>query len=96
MAPHGYPTGRRGARGLISLPAGIARMNVVWFVITNFVGTVVWCAVLATAGNMLGVHYATVDQLLGPSGWVIIAAIAVLLLATPFVMRHRRKGRNTT
>jgi membrane protein DedA with SNARE-associated domain len=85
-----------GARGLISLPAGIARMNVVWFMITNFIGTVVWCAVLATAGNMLGVHYAKVNQLLGPIGWVIIAAIVVLLLAAPFVMRHRRKGRTTT
>jgi membrane protein DedA with SNARE-associated domain len=84
-----------GARGLVSLPAGIARMNVLWFLIMNFIGTVVWCAVLATAGNMLGVHYAKVDQLLGPIGWAIIAAIAVLLLAAPCVMRHRRKRRAT-
>jgi membrane protein DedA with SNARE-associated domain len=78
-----------GARGLISLPAGVARMNVPWFMITNFIGTVVWCTVLATAGNILGVHYAKVKQLLGPIGWVIIAAIIVLLLAAPTMMRHR-------
>ena len=78
-----------GARGLISLPAGVARMNVPWFTVTNFIGTIVWCSVLAIAGHTLGVHYAQVNDLLGPIGWAILAVIAVCLVAIPMVMRHR-------
>ncbi len=80
-----------GARGLISLPAGVARMNVVWYAVTNFIGTVIWCSVLAIAGHLLGVHYAQVNKLLGPIGWAIIVAIILLGIATPLVIRRRRR-----
>jgi membrane protein DedA with SNARE-associated domain len=82
-----------GARGLISLPAGIARMNISWFAVTNFAGTIVWCSVLAVAGHMLGVHFARVNEMLGPIGWVILATIAAILIAIPLVKRHRRHQR---
>src|SRR4051812_47166591 len=35
-----------GVRGLISLPAGYAKMNVFAFMLYNLIGTAVWCAVL--------------------------------------------------
>lgn len=82
-----------GARGLISLPAGVARMNVFWFALTNFAGTILWCTVLAVAGHLLGVHYARVNGALGPIGWVVLAAIAATLIAIPLVKRYRRHGR---
>ncbi|MGI9089696.1 MAG: DedA family protein, partial [Gemmatimonadaceae bacterium] len=66
-----------GVRGLIALPAGIARMNVVWFALANLLGTAVWCSVLAIAGNVLGAHFTAVNHVLGPIGWMVIAALVV-------------------
>ena len=79
-----------GVRGLISLPAGYAKMNVFLFLLCNFIGTIVWCAVLAYVGQELGVHFKAVHKYLGPAGWVILAG---LLIWGGIVLRKRRKRR---
>ena len=61
-----------GVRGLISLPAGFAKMQVVLFEVTNFLGTLIWCAVLAWAGHLLGANYERVHDVLGPTTWALI------------------------
>ncbi len=66
-----------GVRGLIALPAGIARMNVVWFALANLLGTAVWCSVLAIAGNVLGAHFTAVNHVLSPIGWLVLAGLVV-------------------
>jgi membrane protein DedA with SNARE-associated domain len=78
-----------GVRGLISLPAGYAKMNVLAFLLYNFIGTVVWCAVLAYIGQQLGVHYQVVHEYLGPAGWVVLAG----LLAWGGIVLWRRRER---
>jgi membrane protein DedA with SNARE-associated domain len=80
-----------GVRGLISLPAGVARMNVGLFLLANFVGTLVWCAILAVAGRMLGVHFPKIHNFVGPAGWTILALLLVALVA--FVLKRRRQRR---
>jgi membrane protein DedA with SNARE-associated domain len=77
-----------GVRGLISLPAGFARMNVGWFLLANFAGTVVWCAVLAVAGRVLGANFARIHKLLGPVGWAVLALLLVGVVV--WARRHRR------
>jgi membrane protein DedA with SNARE-associated domain len=49
-------TGRMvpGVREIISIPAGIGRMNFVKFVAYTFAGSLVWCIVLTLAGYYLG------------------------------------------
>jgi membrane protein DedA with SNARE-associated domain len=79
-----------GVRGLISLPAGYAKMNVLAFLLYNFIGTVVWCAVLAYIGQQLGVHFKVVHKYLGPAGWVVLAG---LLIWGGIVLWNRRKGK---
>jgi membrane protein DedA with SNARE-associated domain len=79
-----------GVRGLISLPAGYAKMNVFLFLLCNFIGTVVWCAVLAYIGQQLGVHFKVVHKYLGPAGWVVLAG---LLIWGGIVLWKRRKGK---
>ena len=64
-----------GIRGLISLPAGFAKMNVAAFAAANFVGTLLWCAVLAAAGHVLGVNYKRIDHVVGPLSWIILATL---------------------
>jgi membrane protein DedA with SNARE-associated domain len=79
-----------GVRGLISIPAGYAKMNVFAFLLYNFIGTIVWCAVLAFIGKELGAHYQEVHKYLGPAGWAILAG---LIIWGGIVLRKRRKGK---
>jgi membrane protein DedA with SNARE-associated domain len=80
-----------GVRGLISLPAGYAKMNVFAFLLYNFIGTVVWCGVLAFAGQQLGAHFKEVHEYLGPAGYVALAALLVWGGITIW-KRRRNKG----
>jgi membrane protein DedA with SNARE-associated domain len=66
-----------GIRGLISLPAGFAKMNLLLFTLANFAGTVIWCAVLAYLGFALGVHYQRVHAYVGPAVWIALGGLAV-------------------
>lgn len=79
-----------GVRGLIAIPAGFARMNVLWFAVTNFIGTAVWCTALAVAGNLLGAHFTAVDHIMGPIGWGVLAALVVAGVAWVWRRRHAR------
>lgn len=49
-------------RQLISIPAGLARMNIIKFIVFTGLGALVWNAVLATLGWWLGTLY-TLDEL---------------------------------
>ena len=64
-----------GVRGLISIPAGVARMNVGLFLLANLIGTLVWCTVLAVAGRLLGRNFTKIHEFLGPTGWVILGVL---------------------
>lgn len=77
-----------GIRGLIAIPAGFARMNVVVFAAANFAGTLVWCAVLAWLGHLLGANYAKVDKYVAPVSWALLAAL--LVWAAIWVVRRRK------
>ena len=79
-----------GVRGLISLPAGVARMNIGLFLLANLIGTLVWCAVLAVAGRILGVNFTRIHQFLGPVGWTILAILIAGLGVWAFARKRRR------
>lgn len=80
-----------GVRGLISLPAGYAHMNVARFIFWNFVGTAVWCTVLAVAGFYLGRHFDAIHKYLGPVSWVVLGALVIAAVA--WIIRRRQRAR---
>jgi membrane protein DedA with SNARE-associated domain len=84
-----------GVRGVISIPAGVARMNVGLFLLANFIGTVVWCTALAVAGRVLGASFPKIQQFLGPAGWAILGLL-VLALAFWLIRRRRTRYQNRT
>lgn len=43
-----------GVRTLVSIPAGLARMNFLKFSVATFIGAYVWCTLLIGAGYFLG------------------------------------------
>jgi len=79
-------------RTFISLPAGIARMNVWRFTILTFIGAYPWSIALAWAGYALGENWERVGDYLRPVS--IPIAIVVLALGVYFVYRRIREIRN--
>ena len=77
-------------RTFISLPAGIARMNFPMFVLFTFVGSLIWCFILALAGQQLGTHWKDVGGTLHKYDYVVAAVL--LVLVGLFIYRHRRQA----
>ena len=80
-----------GVRGLISLPAGFARMDIALFVATNLAGTLIWCTVLALLGFLLGVKYPLVHAYVRPVIWIALGGLVAW--GTVWLVRRRRAAR---
>lgn len=80
-----------GVRGLIALPAGIARMNVLLFVLANLVGSAIWCTILALVGQQFGAHFQRIHRLLAPITWVLVGIIVVIVVRW-VILRRRAFG----
>lgn len=75
-------------RQLISIPAGLARMNIVKFVSFTGLGAGVWNAVLAALGFLLSTMV-TKDELFGKveeyNSYLTYAGLAILLVCVAFI-----------
>jgi membrane protein DedA with SNARE-associated domain len=79
-----------GVRSLISLPAGLRRMDMKVFLALTLLGTVLWNSILTTAGYILGSNWEAVLEFLETYELVIqIAFGAVLLYFLARRIRHR-------
>jgi membrane protein DedA with SNARE-associated domain len=67
-------------RTFISLPAGVARVNIALFTFYTFLGTLVWSLVLVYIGFVLGAHWEIVSAYFHRFDLLLLAA-AILLLA---------------
>lgn len=67
-------------RSLISVPAGLVRMNVRSFLLFSTIGTFFWTMGLAIAGYLLGNRFAEVDRVLGPLSTLVLAACFLIYL----------------
>jgi membrane protein DedA with SNARE-associated domain len=78
-----------GIRQLISLPAGLARMNIPLFLLFTTLGSGIWVVILAFVGYWVGNNQALVHQYLHQVTLFSIAACAIL--AVGYVVYNRRK-----
>lgn len=78
-------------RTYISLPAGIARMPFVKFVIYSFLGSLPWTLLLAYIGTVIGGNLATLAPIFRDLDIVII--VAVVALVALYIWRHIRNDR---
>lgn len=77
-------------RTIISLPAGLAHMNHLKFLIFTFAGAGIWNTVLIVGGRWLDTYLAESHALMG---WIIGVAIGLTLLAYIWrVLTWRPKG----
>lgn len=77
-----------GVRSLISIPAGICRMDLVPFLLYTALGTAVWSGALAYGGVLLGDQYERLGQVVRWATYVIIA-VAIAAVARWLIQRRR-------
>lgn len=77
-------------RTVVALPAGMARMGVVPFVLWTLLGSLVWTSLLTLAGYLLESQYERIGKWLNPVSTVIFAVIVVWYVVR--VLRHRSDG----
>jgi membrane protein DedA with SNARE-associated domain len=78
-------------RTYISLPAGIAKMNVVKFIVYTFAGSFIWSSALAYGGYKLGEHWEELRNAMRPFDPVFIALIVILIGL--YIYRHVRHAK---
>lgn len=81
-----------GVRTFISLPAGLAEMNIIRFAIYSFLGSFIWSAFLTWVGLYLGSNWHTIDVVFHKFHTVIIiAGIGVIAWFLWTKLKHLKK-----
>jgi len=78
-------------RTFISLPAGIAKMHFIKFLIYTFFGSFIWCAGLAYGGYQLGEHWEQIRTAMRPFD-PLFGALIIALIAW-YIYRHLRHSK---
>ena len=69
-----------GIRGFISIPAGVAKMNVMKFMTFTFIGSFPWTLGLAWGGYALGDNYEAIREISRPFDLPILLVVFVLII----------------
>lgn len=79
-------------RSVISIPAGFRRMPLGTFVVFTLIGSLVWNAVLVTAGYLLGEQWDRILEVTEPFQNLVLVALALLVVAWAVraLVRRRR------
>lgn len=78
-----------GIRQLISLPAGLARMNIARFSLYSALGAGIWVVVLVALGYLLGSNEELISEYLKTA--TVIALISVVFITIFYIVRHKRR-----
>jgi len=80
-------------RTFISLPAGIARMHFVKFLIYTFLGSFPWSVGLAYGGYQLGEHWEQIRTVMRPFDPLI--GVLIIVLIAFYIYRHLKQVNQT-
>ncbi|MDQ7026693.1 MAG: DedA family protein [Anaerolineae bacterium] len=84
--------------GVISIPAGVVRMNLWAFVIYTAIGSALWIAPTVLLGYFLGSQWETVLRLLDAyeTLWYIVIVLAILYFVVKRLRQHRQSASDDT
>ena len=83
-------------RGIVSIPAGLAEMNLSHFYLWYALGSLVFCGGLVLLGSTVGNHMDVLLPLLHKSALFVLGIAIVLIVAAMLVLRARRARRSKT
>ncbi len=66
-------------RSLISVPAGMTRMNMVKFLILTTIGSTIWNTLLVLLGAGAGSSWTLIVEYLGVYSWIVAAALSLAI-----------------
>lgn len=78
-----------GIRQLISLPAGLARMNIAKFSFYTSLGAGIWVVVLVALGYLVGSNEELISEYLKSA--TLIALVSVVLITLFYIVRYKRR-----
>lgn len=82
-------------RTIVSIPAGMVRMQLSGFLIWSTIGTAMWSSGLAVAGWLLGRQFDRIEAVIGP-----LSTMVMVLIVGTYLWRqatwHRRRGPAST
>ena len=79
-------------RSLISIPAGMSKMNFTKFILLTTMGTVIWNVVITTLGRIAGNSWELISD--GMSEYSHIVYIIMLLIICILILRKFLKKKN--
>jgi membrane protein DedA with SNARE-associated domain len=79
-------------RSMISVPAGVERMNIGLFLALTAAGSLIWNSVFVVAGYQLGENWHIVESYAGILSRVVLVAVAIAVVV--FVVLRIRRKRN--
>lgn len=78
-----------GIRQLISIPAGLAKMNLLPFTLFTFLGAGIWNAILALLGYLAHGQADLIETYSHEIGYIVIALVAIT--AVIYIVKQRKK-----
>lgn len=73
-------------RSLISVPAGVERMNLALFLLLTTAGSLLWNSLFVVGGYLLGGQWQKIESV---AGWFSNAVVAVIVVALAFFLGRR-------
>jgi len=79
-----------GIRQLISIPAGLSKMNLKVFIFYTSLGALIWSIILVALGYIIGENQELIQNYLHQI--VIITLIGVAIVTVLYILNHKRKN----
>lgn len=76
-------------RSLISIPAGIAKMNIVEFTILTTLGSLIWNTILILLGNMIGENYIIVSEIIKDYYKPLIVILIIIYIIKKIINKNK-------
>jgi membrane protein DedA with SNARE-associated domain len=76
-------------RGIVSIAAGLAEMNLAQFYVWYFLGSTIFCGALVLLGSSLGVHLDSALPFVRKSGLIVLGVALVAIVAAIVLVRRR-------